>query len=1112
MLKLVVLPALIIAAVAAGQPPAYDPNHPPNEYRSKANPYYWKNRMPHAAYWQQDVYYRIVASLDETQHRIDGEQWLTYWNNAPDTLHEVFFHLYQQAFVKGGHLEALNRANWFKQQFGPYEAAGKGCLLQHIAVDGTPVVWEQDFSVVRLRLPRPLPPDDSVTFHITFQTYFDSGTQRRRMKKFSVNGYTHYDGVHWYPRICVYDARMGWDTDQHLGKEFYGNFGTYDVRLTFAANYVVGATGTLQNADAVLPADLRRQLDLSNFARKPWNSKASEVIPYDPQQRKTWHFYAENVHDFAFTADPTYRIGETYVTVFDTYTGTARQVLCQALAQEPHAAYWQDAAAFAAALIQLYSRDFGTYLWPKIIVADAADGMEYPMVTLDGGRSPSYYSLLAHEIAHMWFYGHVANNETYRAFMDEGFTQFLESWAMRRLFGDTLPGQVPNNKYLRKFRQRHLQHHQRVYHPYLNEAIAGTDEPINQHSDGFNSALGHGGGYRLVYFKTAAMLYHLQYVLGDSLFLKTMKHYFNKWMLCHPYPEDFRLAVAELTGTDLNWFFDQWLESTKKLNYSVGGIHRMSNDSAVVPLALRAEIRTEKISCDSGNCYRIRLHRHGRMQSPLDVAVTARDNRTYLFHIPNTWFTKSTQATVLPRWYGWDKLHPTYDMKVYIPSGIRQVVIDPSMRMADVYMPDNARPQRVALRFDYLVRQPDDWTRYQSYWRPDLWYNGVDGLKAGISVSGGYMGLKHVFALQLLGSTGLGTQPYHDCRNESGTSWGLLPDSCRSMPVFADIFYSTVIPTLGRGAQWQAEARAGDGLYRLRTTLTLPLAGGSEWSWAYQLLYRPRSGACYVFAPYDWSYGLRNSAVQLSYRKSFRYFTGSGWWRLQLHAPVLADSSVNYSYVSAEAYNQWRAGRTELRLRAYVRAGTSAGTPRESLLYLGGAAPEQQMDNPFFRSRGWFPQQWHCGVSPGSVHPHLGGGLNVRAFTALHPQAHTDTAWMYYLAPGGAALNAEWDVSGWIKLRPSFSRQWLSAALYLFADGGVLADWLHENKKGFANTSPLHADGGLGLALTVRRWFMWDKIQPLTVRLDLPLLAIPGLPQENDLFGLRFLVGVGRSF
>ena len=144
------------------------------------------------------------------------------------------------------------------------------------------------------------------------------------------------------------------------------------------------------------------------------------ITPYDSTVRKVWRYHAENVHDFAFTADPTYRIGEAE------WNG----IKCIAMAEEPHASKWQNAAEYCAKTIEAHSTWFGMYAYPKMVVADARDGMEYPMLTLDGGSDPGYRGLFVHEIGHNWFYGMVGTNETYRAMLDEGFTQFLTGWGL----------------------------------------------------------------------------------------------------------------------------------------------------------------------------------------------------------------------------------------------------------------------------------------------------------------------------------------------------------------------------------------------------------------------------------------------------------------------------------------------------------------------------------------------------------------------------------------------------------------------------------------------------------------------------------------------------------
>ena len=184
------------------------------------------------------MYYEIKANIDETTDIVDGKEQLTYWNNSPDELKFVYFHLYQNAFQPGSYLDNLQMANNVKASYGKYEKDKKGTDISSITVNGKTCKTELDNTIIKVFLNEPLKPNSSIQFGIDFKTYFDYGSTRRRMKAFNAFGNKHYDGVHWYPRISVYDSKFGWDTQQHLGKEFYGDYGCYDVELTFADNFV----------------------------------------------------------------------------------------------------------------------------------------------------------------------------------------------------------------------------------------------------------------------------------------------------------------------------------------------------------------------------------------------------------------------------------------------------------------------------------------------------------------------------------------------------------------------------------------------------------------------------------------------------------------------------------------------------------------------------------------------------------------------------------------------------------------------------------------------------------------------------------------------------------
>ncbi|GIV40859.1 MAG: hypothetical protein KatS3mg034_0169 [Vicingaceae bacterium] len=1036
---------------------------PPNKYPTRENPYYWKNRLPVPGYWQQDVHYIIDAYIDEKTDIITAKERLIYTNNSPDTLRFVFFHLYQNAFQPGSYYDDLNRRNYNLPKYGPYESQGKGTEILALKVENRDVKTELDNTVLKVYLPRPLPPGDEIVFDIDFKTYFDGyGNIRRRMKTFNAWGYKHYDGVHWYPRISVYDRKFGWTTDQHLGHEFYGDFGTFDVRLNFSADFVVEATGILQNEKEVLPDSLRMKLDLKNF-RKKWGGEPSVIIPYDSTKRKTWIYHAENVHDFAFTADPTYRIGEV----------RWNHVRVIALAQEPHAALWQNAAIFTAKVIEVYSRDFGMYAYPKMVVADARDGMEYPMLTLDGGFDPEYRGLLAHEVGHNWFFGMVGNNETYRACLDEGFTQFLTAWALTEIDGDTVKHFPEFSQYKARFREPETTVYNEAMMGYLLDASIEEDMPLNTHSDDFNGAIRHGGGYRHVYYKTATMLYNLKYVLGDSLFLKAMQHYFNQWKMCHPYVEDFRNSIIQYTKVDLNWFFDQWMETTKYIDYAI------------------TKIKKGKFPDE----YIIRFKRKGTMQMPIEFTVYDFEGGKHDFYIPNTWFVKNTKAQVLPRWIGWHKnLKPYYDAKVSIPGGIKNVVIDTSKILADVNLLDNSRKLPMKVMFDHQLYNYPVWKEYRFYARPDVWYNAFDGVKAGFHVNGNYFERFHRIHLSAWFNFG---SPQYDITRERN-----------NYNPFSYIFkYETNTHKFIKNSTFELQTRWIDGLILHQAGFSFYNRGKKDKIYIYQKWMERNAryaNDLYLLYPGDWTISSINSSFNLEYLHTYRYFKGKGEITLALRTPSLFAEN-DFSRIQLTAINYNNIGKIELRTRFFAQVGTGT-PPLESSLYLAGANPEEMMENKFFRSRMITPVDFtQYGSTTG--HFQAGGGLNLRGYNNyVAPENKGDTIVLTYRGKSGASFSTELEFDKLIPLKFKKLSGWMDIDMYLFYDAGFINDqWKFDN-----NFLP-RMDAGPGMTLTIKKWWQFEKPSPLTIRADFPLF-LNRPPAGEDYFAFRWLISINKSF
>ena len=1103
----------------------YNPLLPPNTYTDVNNPNYWKNKLPHEGYWQQDVHYKIKAELIDAKNVIKGNEELVYTNNSPDDLTYLFFHLYQNAFEPGSYLDKFRTANKLKSIYRPDEQKQKGTEIISVKSNDEILDIEIDNTIMKVFLQEPLKSGETIVLNIEFESYFggnqEDGNVRRRMKVYEEFGNKHYNGVHWYPRISVYDRKFGWTTDQHLGKEFYGDFGCFDVELTLPSNYILEATGFMLNRDEVLPEELMKKLNIKNFANKQYNSPPSTITKYNPAKKKTWKFHAENVHDFSFTADPSYRIG----------VAEWNGVKCYSLAQEQHAAKWQNAADYAAQIIQVFSEDFGMYAYHKIIVADARSGMEYPMITLDRGKDPGYRGLLIHEIGHMWFFGQVGSNETYRAALDEGFTQFLTAWGTEAIEGkymkrdlkyvsDTLldnksmslinrlawlkKNKSPLNKYFDKHTNQLTARDDDAFYRYTMDATDNNTPQLNTHSHDFGGSLAHRGSYTHVYGKTAAMLFNLQYVLGDDLFLAAMQNYFNTWKMAHPYLNDFRKSIISFTKVDLNWFFDQWLDTNKDLDYSVKKVKKLKNDTVEITIA-----------------------RKGEMEMPIDLTIDSKFGLRYNYHIPNNWFKKidNERDYMLSRWIGYGNLQKEYVFKQHVPSGVKNVIIDKSNRLADSYMIDNRYRGNMEFYLDWGVHRYANLRKYEIKARPDIWYNAYDGIKIGPSIKGHYLNKHHVFESNFWINTGIS-------RNNDVDKQIIDDEINQNDPFSFRIKYSTSLNKYIKNSRMRFTWSSLDGLrYSSLGYKIKDIGGANTLDFSLNTFNRKEnSDLTYLLNKSEnWgskngSENMRNTNITISSNHHYKYLfpwqgdhaNGHGDITLSIKSSSLM-SDYNFSQLSLEVINRTNVNDLKIHTRIFAQAGFNHGDPNhfpyESMLYAAGSNPEDMMHNKYARSAGFIPHDWAT-YSLGNTNIfHHGGGLNLRGYAGYymleeeHDMIEEESAKTnrVYRGLSGAALNTEIEFTNTIPYLKHFG-----ISSYLFADAGFMDNNFTDNK--FFSSS-LYMDAGVGFTLAISK--LWDSVidaEALTLRMDFPLFL--NRPPENDnyLSLNRFVFGVNRAF
>lgn len=515
-------------------------------------------------YFQQEVNYTIQVSLDDRQHMLHGSESFEYINNSPDVLDVLYIHLWPNAYKNKS--TALARQLARDGNYVLYYALkdDKGFIDSlDFQVNGVRAQWsfdDENIDIARITLPKPLPPGGRITVTTPFRVKIPSG---------SISRLGHvgesYQVTQWYPKPAVYD-RNGWHQMPYLTQgEFYSEFGSFDVSITLPANYVVGATGDLQSPSEVAFMDSLAALGL----QRPDLENLNADFPPSSPRMKTIRFVQSRVHDFGWFADKRWMVLKGQVTT----PHTSNVVTTWALFTPTEKELWAKAPEYLHDATYYYSLWNGDYPYKQVTAVDgtisAGGGMEYPNVTVIGraGNAWVLETVIMHEVGHNWFYGILGSNERIHAWMDEGINSFNEDRYMVRKYPDAtlgdalnLVGAIGKIIDLSDFSQRTL-----TDVMYRMNASRALDQPLNCASDHFTS-MNYGG---MVYKKTALLFNYLQAYLGEERFDKAMQAYFEEWKFKHPTPADLRRSIEQSAGEDLSWFFNELINTSEKIDFSI---------------------------------------------------------------------------------------------------------------------------------------------------------------------------------------------------------------------------------------------------------------------------------------------------------------------------------------------------------------------------------------------------------------------------------------------------------------------------------------------------------------------------------------------------------------
>ena len=617
--------------------------------------------------WQQHIDYKIKAALDVTTNIVKGTEELVYTNNSPDTLRKVYFHMYWNAFAPNSSMDIRSRElgkNLLNFRRGAITASNATMLgqeatqdwdrrvkdriqklspteigyqkISQILINGKAQKLIEHETILEVQLTQAIAPKTSIKMSLQFEAQVP--VQIRRSGRDNAEG-VRYSMSQWYPKMVEYDYQ-GWNTNAYIAREFYGVWGNYDVSLSLDKSYMVAATGVLQNPNAIA----------------------------DKFGNLTWNFKGNNIHDFMWAADNHYkhlskevRKGLTFHVYFKEKNASSDSA-------------WANVLWAAEKALPYMEKKFGPYPYPVYSFVQGGDGgMEYGMGTLLKGPG---LGTVFHEWMHSWYQHILGTNESLFPWMDEGFTSYAED-DISFWYNNNYALQSPYINEKEKARLKAEIDNAKTQLPaiqfgnyagYLTLAKSGIEEPMSTHSDHYNYNYAYSSA---AYSKGATFLGLLGYVVSDSVRDVILINYYNTWKFKHPNANDFTRVAEKISGLQLQWLKEYWMNSTKTIDYGLNNIEVSANNANAI----------------------ISIQRNGKLPMPIEVLVTYKDGSTELHYIPLDLMigAKPVEGAVNRILHTeWQWVAPSYTFETSKPlSALKSIEIDPSQRMPDINRSNN---------------------------------------------------------------------------------------------------------------------------------------------------------------------------------------------------------------------------------------------------------------------------------------------------------------------------------------------------------------------------------------------------------------------------------------
>ncbi|TZG00084.1 M1 family metallopeptidase (plasmid) [Chryseobacterium panacisoli] len=537
----------------------------PNIYRTASG-------APGHGYWQNRADYNITAYLDEDKRNLKGSETVTYYNNSPDDLDYIWLQLdeNEHSSVRNAGYDASSvlRPSTTDQQLKatelPVKDNGYGVSLEKVTdASGNALKYTVNKTMMRIDLPKVLKKGEQFVFKVDWNYNISNRMKmggRGGYENFPADGNDLYTMAQWYPRMCVYSDFQGWQNHQFTGRgEFALVFGDFKVSMNVPADHIVGGTGECKNYDQVLTSD-----QLSRYRKAENAAEPIEIVTLDEakkaeknhsKQRKTWVFEAKDVRDFAWTSSRKFVWDGMRVTIPE---NNNKVMAMSFYPKESYGLYRKFSTKAVAHTIKTYSEFTIPYPYPVAQSVEAANGMEYPMICFNFGRTEKdgTYSegtkngmlgVIIHEVGHNFFPMIINSDERQWAWMDEGLNTFTEY--------------LTEEKWDNKFPSKRgpawtIVDYMKLPKDQL-EPIMSNSENIVQYGPN-------------AYSKPATGLNILrETIMGRELFDKAFKTYAKRWAFKHPEPADLFRTMEDASGEDLDWFWRGWFYGTDPVDIAI---------------------------------------------------------------------------------------------------------------------------------------------------------------------------------------------------------------------------------------------------------------------------------------------------------------------------------------------------------------------------------------------------------------------------------------------------------------------------------------------------------------------------------------------------------------